>query len=125
LWSQLRRLGVSDLPALVDLLASSATIDAGLTSSELLDLARSIRASNAPSAASLPVRGSDVPAGGAGSSVSMSVNLPVRGEATDAVLAPFGGRLGRDLPVATALPAHAKPPPMPELEPALGLVSPC
>jgi LCP family protein required for cell wall assembly len=121
-WSQLNRLDPTDLPALVDLLVDQATLDSGLDTSELAQLARRIRSADSPpSTSTLPVH---VSALGTGGSTFASVLSVQPGAAADEAVASVGGRLSPDahtLPVSN-LPGELREYPA---SAALGLVTPC
>jgi LCP family protein required for cell wall assembly len=105
IWSRLHRLGAADVPSLVDTLARHGTVDAGLSSRELVELARQIV--GAPAAPRTSVLGI-VPAPNISTDVRRGETEPPPfslstfgndDDASRSALASVGGRLAPSAPL--------------------------
>lgn len=107
-WGQLRRLGLGDLPELVDILVDHAFVDDDLDNGDLVALARRIRAATNPPATHTLPTASAVSADGAA-----VLSITPDDAATAAALEAVGGRLSTSAPtlppapVVDGEPSHA------------------
>ena len=117
-WSQLRRLGLGDLPGLIDILVDHAVVDDRLDNSDLVALARRIRAATSPPVTNMLPTATAVSADGA------SVLTVAPGDAATATaLEAVGGHLSHGAPTLPPAPLAGGEPPHAAW--GLGQVSAC